>query len=95
MKRFCKFRFFGDPHVHESFSRDPHGPVLRFNTKHLVLPGLIDEEKLSEDLLRKKFKVEVLRVLQDLFNRFMTVILDFQMTYLAWPRVFVVSNVKK
>jgi hypothetical protein len=64
INRFCKFRFFGDPHIHESFSRDKHGPELSFNTKHLVLPGLIDEDKLCENLTRKDFKVEV-RIIDD------------------------------
>lgn len=85
--RFCKFRFLGDPHIHESFSRDLHGPKLRFNTRHLVLPGLIDEDKLCEDLLRKDFRVEVITI--DFKNRYMIEIRDFLMTCLNWQVVII------
>lgn len=48
-----------DPHTHQAISSQPHGRRVVFNTRHLVLAGLLDEDRLREELLREKLVFEV------------------------------------
>ncbi|KAI8921066.1 hypothetical protein DFJ77DRAFT_523277 [Powellomyces hirtus] len=56
---FTRFNFFSDPHTHQSLSSQRHEPRVAFNTRHLVLAGLIDEDVLKEDLMRRKLVIEI------------------------------------
>ncbi|KAJ3163228.1 hypothetical protein HDU86_002398 [Geranomyces michiganensis] len=56
---FTKFNFLSDPHTHQSVSSQRHDHRVAFNTRHLVLAGLLDEDVLREDLLGKKLMVEL------------------------------------
>ncbi|KAJ3142438.1 hypothetical protein HDU90_004712 [Geranomyces variabilis] len=56
---FTKFNFFSDPHTHQSVTSQRHDHRVAFNTRHLVLAGLLDEDTLREDLLGKKLMVEL------------------------------------
>ncbi|KAJ3022908.1 hypothetical protein HKX48_004952 [Thoreauomyces humboldtii] len=56
---FTRFHFFSDPHTHQSVTSQPRGRRTAFNTRHLVLAGLLDEDALREDLLRKKLTIQI------------------------------------
>ncbi|KND01372.1 uncharacterized protein SPPG_09092 [Spizellomyces punctatus DAOM BR117] len=56
---FTRFKFFSDAHTHQASTTQPHGRRITFNTRHLILAGLLDEDKLRDDLLNKRFVVEI------------------------------------
>ncbi|KAI8822710.1 uncharacterized protein EV422DRAFT_566376 [Fimicolochytrium jonesii] len=56
---FTRFSFPTDPHTHQSLAAAPHGRRIAFNTRHLVLGGLLDEDRLKEELLGRRLEVEV------------------------------------
>ncbi|KAJ3269909.1 hypothetical protein HK104_005017, partial [Borealophlyctis nickersoniae] len=56
---FARFRFFSDPHIHQSVCVNARAKTLVFGTRHLILPGLMDEDGLRDDLVNGGFLVEV------------------------------------
>ncbi|TPX63674.1 hypothetical protein SpCBS45565_g06470 [Spizellomyces sp. 'palustris'] len=56
---FTRFKFFSDAHTHQASTTQPHRRRITFNTRHLILAGLLDEDKLRDDLLNKRFVVEI------------------------------------
>ncbi|KAI9098771.1 hypothetical protein DFS34DRAFT_618859 [Phlyctochytrium arcticum] len=64
LKRRClpvtaRFRFFNDLHINQAIASTFHSRTINFNTRHLVLTGLLDEDTLRDELLNKKFEVEI------------------------------------
>ncbi|RKO94657.1 hypothetical protein BDK51DRAFT_43546 [Blyttiomyces helicus] len=55
----ARFRFYEDAHVHQSTTGQPHGRRIEFGTRHLILPGLMDEDALRDYLLNKTLSIEV------------------------------------
>ncbi|KAI8808157.1 hypothetical protein BJ742DRAFT_853820 [Cladochytrium replicatum] len=56
---FTRFRFFQDQHIYQSMTDLPHIPQIPFLTRHLILPGLLDEDSLRDQLLNGSFEIEV------------------------------------
>lgn len=56
---YTKFCFYDDPHVREAHPKTKRAHKFPISTRHLLLAGLLDEDSLRENLLNKKFVVEV------------------------------------
>ena len=56
---FCRFKMLRDPYTHEAVTNRVHGWRVPFQSRHLILPGLMDEDRIRDDLLHKRFVVEV------------------------------------
>ena len=54
--RFTEFSFFRDSHLFRASFEQARRKKMRMREtqRHLVLPGLLDEDLLREDLLKKK-----------------------------------------
>lgn len=59
-RTFTKFNFFDDHHIHKAYSTElQHGKKASFNSKHVILPGLMDDEKLYDLFTNQKLQIEV------------------------------------
>jgi hypothetical protein len=85
---FCRFKMLRDPYTHEAVTNKGHGGKVPFQSRHLVLPGLMDEDRIRDDLLHKRFVVEVevfsgrylFKRVSNGWVRFMIVNIDCQVT---------------
>ncbi|KAL3897244.1 MAG: hypothetical protein SGCHY_003551 [Lobulomycetales sp.] len=60
VKTYTKFKFFEDTHIHRANSTESsHGRKASINARHVILPGLMDSEKLLESLTNQLLQIEV------------------------------------
>ncbi|KAJ1557415.1 hypothetical protein HK096_007390 [Nowakowskiella sp. JEL0078] len=58
MPVYTQFRFGDDSHIYISKTDSFHKSVIPFHTRHLILPGLLDEDELRDKLLNSKLEIQ-------------------------------------
>jgi hypothetical protein len=54
-----RFKFFNDSKVYEAKGKVSHGECIRFETKHIVLLGLMDSRAVKQQMLNNPLLIEV------------------------------------
>lgn len=60
LKTYTTFKFFDDVHIHRANAQGPcHASRASFNAKHVILPGLIESERLMNALNNHMLEIEI------------------------------------
>ena len=55
----AKFQFFSDPYLHCAISEQPHGRKIQFNSRHLILAGLLDSNRLMDQIRKGPLVIRI------------------------------------